>query len=250
MFNNSFSELSWTERVRLAHLAPIHRRNIVDDGFYSKMALGAQFTEGLEFPIIKEFDGFPDPTGAIPFSKMDRSKDHSECVVFFENDPLFADALLCVESFIDELRTFPCLATPDCSLYRDAPLIVQLSNIYLSRLFGSFCQRVGLSVIPTCRWGDERTYTDKLFAIPPAFDGLPKNGIYWVGTYGVSKRKEDKKHLRAGLEAMIKWLAPQKIFLYGSMPKDVFEGLDRCCEFALFRDWTTQVKGGANGKRK
>lgn len=247
--DSSFCEDDWEKRLIKSHAKRTHRKNVVDDGFYSLMAKGARFTDGLEFPVLEDPGDVLNPLGVIPFSKLTRSKDGSECVIFFEKDPMFADAIVAVDDFVKDLRRFPCLATPDCSLYRDSPLVVQLSNLYLSRLFGHYCQKLGMTVIPTCRWGDERTYTDELFKVPPAFDGLPKGSVYWVGTYGVSKHAEDKRHLKAGLESMIKWLEPKKILLYGSKPHDVFDNLDSKCEFILYRDWTTQVKGGHSGQR-
>lgn len=52
-------------------------------------------------------------------------------------------------------------------LYRDMPLCLQITNIYLNHALGVYMQTNGINVIPNVRWGDERTYTPLFAKIPP-----------------------------------------------------------------------------------
>lgn len=237
---------SWVALIEAAHAKPIHRKNVVDDGFYASYAKNASFSELFEFPELhglKKDVGF---SGMIPFRELDKSEGHSECVCFYQNDPLFADVLVACDEFIDELAKFPCVLTPDCSLYRDMLLALQIANTYLSRLIGHYCEERGLNVLPSVRWSDERSYASELFGgVPFAFLGIPKGVPVAIGSYGCVKNKENRYHLKAGLEAMLNELEPPKVYVYGSLTPLVFADYESRTEFIQVTDWT-RTKHGEN----
>lgn len=125
--------------------------------------------------------------GMIPYSQRNRSKNFSECLVFYEHNINFADIVRKPEDFVDDVLRFPAVVTPDNSLYRDAPLIVQMLNVYRNRAIGHFLQKNGAYVITNVRWGDERSYSTefllengKKVILPEkfAFLGAPKTLSY------------------------------------------------------------------------
>lgn len=237
---------SWIARIEAEHAQPIRRKNVVDDGFFSPMAKNAEFVGTFEFPKLhglKKGVGFE---GMIPFRKLDQSKANRECVCFYQNDPLFADVLVACDAFIDELAKFPCVLPPDCSLYRDMPLALQIANTYLSRLVGHYLEERGLNVLPAVRWSDERSYATGLFDTPFAFAGIPKNAEIAIGSYGCVKENENRYHFKAGLEAMLINLSPTKVYVYGSLTSKVFRDYESCTEFKHIPDWRT-AKRGSNG---
>ncbi len=236
----------WERRVLEAHLRPLHRKNVVDDGFYSRMAVGAQYDGVFEIPILKRPDRIIVPSGAVPFSKLARAEP-GDCCVFFEKDPMFADALIAVDDCMDSLMKLETVSTPDCSLYVDMPLNLQIANVHMSRLFGNHCQQQGKNVIPTVRWSDWRSYTSVLFGEPFAFAGLPKNSIYWIGTYGCCKKPDDKERFREGLAAMLDCLEPEIVLVYGAMPESIFGEFVSRTKFIRYPDWISRKKGGARG---
>ena len=97
----------------------------------------------------------------VPFSVRERSQDKKDFVCFYEYDINFRDILTKTEEYVDELKQYPGIITPDCSLYIDAPLCVQIADIYLNRAVGHYLQKQGLYVIRNIRWGDERTYKEE-----------------------------------------------------------------------------------------
>ena len=60
--------------------------------------------------------------------------------------------------YIDRLKLFDCMLTPDFSLYMDMPKAMQIWNIYRSRLIGQIAQDEGIKVIPTLSWSDSQSF--------------------------------------------------------------------------------------------
>ena len=92
--------------------------------------------------------------------------------------------------------------------------------------------------------GDDRTYTTKVLPEPIAFLGVPKKSIVSIGTYGAMRNKEVRQHFRNGLIAMLDYLEPRVVLVYGPMPDEVFEDLLNRTKFVRFNDWTKMRHGG------
>ena len=81
-----------------------------------------------------------------------------------------------------------------------------------------------------------------MFPEPLAFAGIEKHSIVSIGSYGVVKTALEKQHFKAGLKAMLEYLQPQVVLVYGSMPKAIFEEFEKKTTFYRYPDWTTYVK--------
>lgn len=216
----------------------------LDDGCNPELVAGATFALPLGIPIIKAPPQIIIPEGITPFSVRHRAPSFNEAIGFYEKDINFAEVLRSPQDYIDDFGRFKALISPDCSLYRDAPLAVQLANIYRSRAIGSYYQRRGQYVIPQIRWGNEYTYTTKYFPEKIAFLGAEKHSIVAIGTYGCFDGRENKYYFSAGLEAMMETLEPQVVLVYGSMPEKVFGQYMNYAKFVQYPDWTTRMHGG------
>ena len=201
----------------------------------------------MEIPIIKKPEKIVIPEALIPFSKRKRSNEHKEAIHFYEHDRVFAPLIMDVEKYLDEIKRFPAVISPDCSLYVDMPLCLQIANTYMNRAIGAYLQSKGIYVIPNVRWGDERSYTTCELPEKFAFLGIEKHSIVSIGSYGVVKTKEEKKHFRAGLESMRETLEPETVLVYGAMPEDIFDDYRNCTEFIKYPDWTTYIRSEKNG---
>lgn len=217
---------------------------IIDDGCNPELVAGAEFNLPLGIPIIKAPDKILIPSGITPFSMRNRAPSFEEAIGFHEKDLNFAEVIRYPQIFIDDFDRFSALISPDNSLYRDAPLAVQLINVYRNRAIGSYYQRRGQYVIPQIRWGNEYTYTTKYFPEKIAFLGVEKRSIVAIGTYGCIDGKENKYHFTAGLEAMMDALEPAVVLVYGSMPEKVFGQYLKYAKFIQYPDWTTRMHGG------
>lgn len=224
-------------------------KNIIDDGFNAELVETAVFTGLLEIPLIKKPDEFIIPKSMIPFSERSKSEKCDEFVCFYEHDIRFRDILTATKEQISSLKNFKGVISPDCSLYYDMPLVLQMTNTYLNRQIGHYLQTQGFNVIPNVRWGDERSYTRIIpTELPFAFLGLEKHGIYSIGSYGCCKTAEYKHHLREGLRSFIKEIEPEIILVYGAMSDSIFGEFKKEVQFVHFDDWT-KVQHDKVGKK-
>lgn len=223
---------------------PSHKA-CIDDGCNPELVRGATFDGVLEIPHINAPNAIIRPDGFTPFTQRHRAPTGNEALSFFEFDVKFSDALAHPGRYIDVAQSFAVFIPPDCSLYRDMPLVLQAANVYRSRAIGCFHQRHCANVYPLIRWGDERTYTDSVLPEPVAFLGVEKHSPVAVSTYGCIRGTENRKHFKAGLEAMVDYLKPSLVLVHGSMPTSVFADVLNRVELIQYPDWTTRMRGGA-----
>ncbi len=214
---------------------------IIDDGCNPELVDRAEFDLPLGIPIIKAPNEIYIPSGITPFSMRNRAPSKDEAIGFHEMDINFAEVLRSPKDFIEDFGRFKALISPDCSLYRDAPLSVQLTNVYRNRAIGSYYQRRGQCVIPQIRWGNEYTYSTKYFPEKVAFLGAERHSIVAIGTYGCFGGKENKYHFEAGLYAMMDTLEPIVVLVYGPMPEKIFGCYSNNARFVHYLDWTSRM---------
>ena len=61
--------------------------------------------------------------------------------------------------YLDKLKKFQGIISPDFSLYRNMPLCMQMWNTYRGRALANFLSENDINIIPNVRFGDERTYS-------------------------------------------------------------------------------------------
>lgn len=221
------------------------RKAIIDDGMNPELIQGAVLDGIFQIPQMKAPKHIFIPDKITPFTCINKDSDHkANAVGFYEMDTNFSDILIHTEDCLEALRSYGAMITPDCSLYRNAPLAVQIANVYKNRAIGYKAQCKGLYAIAQVRWGTEETYTTKVLPEKVAFLGAPKKSIVAIGTYGCISGKENKYHFEAGLESMLIELEPKHVLVYGSMPNKVFEKYLCATQFHQYDDWTTIQKGG------
>ena len=188
-------------------------RNGCKDVFRSYLVKDASFDNELEIPCIKREESLPDRL--IPFSKAVGGTDFGAWVHFYEDDIAFERVWNNPQRYLPILQQYKGVITPDFSLYRDMPLVMQLWNIYRSRAIGHWLQVHGIAVIVNVRWSDERTYRS-------CCAGVPKHSVIAVGSHGCVKLLREQEYFVKGLEYAVKELEPQTIIVYGSAPDTIF----------------------------
>ena len=132
----------------------------------------------------------------------------SSGIHFYLDDYQFERVWKRTAYYIDKLKQFDCVLTPDFSLYRDMPLSMMIWNVYRSRLLGQLMQQKGLTVIPTVSWADKRSFDF-------CFDGLPSRSTLSISTIGVKKSIEANEMWQQGVLEMISRLHPKQLLIYG-----------------------------------
>ena len=166
-------------------------------------------------PILKPCDFVPDDLMAFNYCKS--AKEFNEGVHFFIDDYQFERLWNRPLEYIELLKKFECVLTPDFSLYMDMPRPMQLWNVYRARALGNIWQREGIKVIPTLTWASADTYDF-------CFGGLPAGATVATSTVGVKNDKQATKVFTDGLNAALKAIKPKTLLLYGGRVKGVEYG--------------------------
>ena len=126
------------------------------DVFHAFLVENATYDSALEIPCMDTET--KKPRNLIPFSKALHSKDYNSWIHFYEDDVVIERIWNRIQTYLPILKRFEGVISPDFSVYRDMPLVMQFWNIYRSRAVGHWLQENGIPVIPNIRFGDYRTY--------------------------------------------------------------------------------------------
>ena len=184
------------------------------DVFHAFLVEHANYDGAIEIPIIKPDDAIPNRL--ISFSKAMKSEDYNQWVHFYEDDTGFERVWNRPRQYLDKLSKFNGVITPDFSLYRDMPLVMQAWNTYRGKALGAWWQDNGLHVLPNVRSGDKRSFSF-------CCNGVPRQGTICVGSHGCLKIKKEREFFQKGLAEIVRQTCPKRIVVYGAAPADVFD---------------------------
>lgn len=184
------------------------------DVFHAFLVENAEFTTDLEIPCMHHENRIP--TKLIPFSKAIGSTDYQCWVHFYEDDASFERLWNNPHRYLPILKKYAGVISPDFSLYRDMPLVMQQWNVYRGRAMGCWLQENEIPTLPNVRWGDNRT-----FGVSCA--GVPKDGTIVIGSHGCTKLLVEREYFVDGLNYVIKALTPTIVIVYGSAPPAIFD---------------------------
>lgn len=162
-----------------------------------------------DLPTLKKCDYIPQ--ALMGFNEVLTTKDFSKGVHFFLDDYQFERVWVNPEKYIYVMKDFPCVLTPDFSLYADMPMAMKIWNVYRSRLIGQKMQSYGLNVIPTLQYAGPETHSW-------CFEGIEGGGTVAVSTVGVMRDKDALHKWSAGMEAAIEKIQPKTVVCYGVKP--------------------------------
>lgn len=132
-----------------------------------------------------------------------------KAVHFFISDYQFNRIWNNPEKYVDKLRKYEVVLTPDFSPYADMPMATQIFNHYRKHWVGRYLQEYGVKIIPTIRASkDERSFKWYL-------DGEPKGGVVCISSMWTSK-EDDREYFIKEYNQMYEKLKPSKIYIYGN----------------------------------
>lgn len=179
----------------------------------------------LELPTMEPVDVIPSNMTSFNFAKSAKSFDTG--IHFCIDDYQFERVWTYPERYVDLLRRFECVVTPDFSVYTDMPYPMKLWNVYRSLALGHYWQSEGLKVVPNATWSDEAS-------LQWIFKGLPKGGTVFVSTLGVTRVDEYAHECARGFPELERQVRPSRILLLGDTL-----GYEFGCEVVRFnqRKW-------------
>lgn len=132
-----------------------------------------------------------------------------KAVHFFIDDYQFMRLWNNPERYIEKLKQYEVVLTPDFSPYGDMPMATQIFNHYRKHWVGRLLQEYGVKIVPTIRAStDERSFEWYL-------DGEPEGGVVAISSMWTST-KEAKDYFLKEFDTMIETLKPQKVYVYGN----------------------------------
>lgn len=184
------------------------------DVFRSFLVEDTDYDGYIELPKIRTSNLLPDKIVPFSMAVSRKWKDFDCWVIFYEHDVKFERLWNNPKQYLERLKKFKGIISPDFSLYRNMPLVMQQWNTYRGRALAVWLQNNGVEVIPNVRFNDERTFDF-------CFDGIEKFKTVAVGTYGCIKKRTDREYFRKGFLELVKRLSPKTIVVYGAIPDDI-----------------------------
>ncbi len=154
------------------------------------------------------------PAWLVPYRQRIRANEPLDdgAVHFFLDDYRFETVWSRPLKALTALRPYPTLLTPDFSLYRDWPLMLQMWNVYRNRWCGRFWQAEGFTIVPTISWSTAVSYDF-------CFLGVPRRSVVAVSAVGVNlSHPLDYQLFLDGFREMAQRLEPLLVLSYGRLP--------------------------------
>lgn len=151
--------------------------------------------------------------------KQDHGLHRNRLVHFFLYDYNFEKMWKDPAPFIELLRPYKGVLTPDFSMYTEMPPAIQLYNTFRNRWCGAYLAQKGLRVVPTVNWGTEESF-DFCFA------GIEKGSVVAVSTYMFHEHgnhADQKDIFLKGYRELLRRIEPEYVICY-SEPFPEMEG--------------------------
>ena len=165
-------------------------------GEYGIPEMNPEFIENLENIPIQGFN----------FALKEKHPENIG-VHFFLHDYQFERVWKYPDRYVDILKKFAFVMSPDFSPYADMPKALKIYNVYRNRWCGKFWQENGVRVIPTVTWSDADS-------LEYCLDGIPKNSTIAISSMGEG-RWARWSQLKKAWPYVIGTLQPKQILLYG-----------------------------------
>ena len=191
-----------TEQQKKAYILAHNKLNM-ETGFNNEILVD-ELNSILDFNM----EDFGFNIELIGFNYAKTSKEKNVGIHFYLDDYQFERVWNKPEDYIETLKQYECILSPDFSLYMDMPMPMKIWNIYRSRQIGQYYQNQGIKVIPTLSWAEKETFDF-------CFEGIPEGSIVSISTIGVKKNKEALKIWKDGVDELIKRIKPSAILIYG-----------------------------------
>ena len=137
-------------------------------------------------------------------------------VHFFLHDYQFERVWNYPDRYVDVLKRFAFVLSPDFSPYANTPKALKIYNVYRKMWCGRYWQEHGMKVIPTVTWGDDDD-------LEWCLDGIPTHSTIAISTMGEG-RWANFKALKSNWQRIIDALQPETILLYGKNLSDELDG--------------------------
>lgn len=182
----------------------------------SPMFLRNQFKGSGRFniPVIPKAAFSDDELKKVNLIGFDKAKNDDKnfdrIVHFFLYDYKFEKIWDRPDDYVEKLKEYKGVLSPDFSMYLEMNRTLQLYNTFRNRWCGAYLASKEIKVIPTVNWGNEDTFEF-------CFEGIPKGSMVAVSTYMVQEHNnhsDQKEFFLKGYREMLERIEPAKIICY------------------------------------
>ena len=176
---------------------------------------GVELSKPNGLPVIHAINLLPKKI--IPFSTAMQSewKDFDCWVCFYERDSGFERLWNHPMNYLERLKRFQGIISPDYSLSIYDDPITQFRQIFRGRVLAAWMEVNGIPVIANVRYAN-------LESLPFCCEGIPCGNVFSVGTLGCLQKKEFWLAVKEGVDYSVGLLNPQTIVVYGGCPMQIF----------------------------
>lgn len=208
--------------MNINHSRKFKENKNLKDVFGAYLLNGAHYDGFYDIPVLEKNDKIELPSKLVSYSKLNTIEDDEYVYCHFYQDDYVFDGLYGIWNSLlynqqykkgfnfEKLNKIYAVITPDYSLYCDMPRILQIYNVYRSRVVGYFLNKCGYNVVLNVKWTDITSYSY-------CFSGIEQGSILAVSTLGCLRANADKELFMAGLKVLIKRVQPKCIILYGTL---------------------------------
>lgn len=200
------------------------RKTVFDDGFQEYLTEGATIVGTPGIPMLMDLNNVQIPRDIIPFTKARNCSNKRQYVHFYMHDREFSRVLTATNQYLDMLKLYDGVITPDCTMLIGQSPCLQQANTYMNRAVGFYLQKQGIPVIPNIRWSDESSFEY-------CFLGVPKGSMVAVSTHGCITSRGERNMFKTGIAAMLDAIQPEIVLVHGYMPDDIFGDYKSQVEF-------------------
>ena len=220
-------------------------KTVLDDGFQQYLIKDAVLVGAPGIPMLMNLNNTSIPKSLIPFTKAKTCPNYRQYVHFYMHDREFSRVLTATKRYLNLLKQYDGVITPDCSMIINQSACLQQTSTYFNRAVGLFLQKNGIPVIPNVRWSDESSFDY-------CFLGIPPKTMVCISTHGCIHTREQRKMFRRGIGALLNALRPPTILVHGHMPPDIFDDYRKATTFYRYPsqfEITHRKEGYKNGHR-
>lgn len=171
-----------------------------------------------EIPVISSYivdeEFIRSKNSLLGFTSSISSTNYNEIVHFYLNDNQFIRVFNNPSKYVDILKRYRYVITPDCSQYICMPQLQRMAHSFWNKAIAAFWQKQGINIIFNVSWSLPESYDY-------AFAGIPTGCAIAINCTGIKSTHLSKYLWQRGYEEAIKRLNPSLIIRYGDrMPNE------------------------------
>lgn len=160
-----------------------------------------------QFPKLRSTHEMPEELLPFNHAKTARRR-RGRWLHFFVDDYQFERIWTKGNRYLELMKQFDGVISPDFSLLETASLSEQIYNCYRNRVTAKWLQENGIPMIPCVEWSDKAS-------LEWCLDGLPKQSTLAVQTNGCFKNSRATMQFIKGMEHIVNELEPTGLVFYG-----------------------------------